>query len=412
MGNAIMNNVSFNKIRKTLLLIVLVFMVPIFLTNCSFETNGNNNQIVESKIIYGESVLITNTGINADKNVATTITRDNLSIEVKNSLPEMTNNVQKIVTFNESSDPKRIYYKIKEYPKFGELKLVGRSTYSDRKAWDFTQADIDNGFLVYTCTEKSLVDDYFTFQAAAFIGTGENACLNWVAEQNFEFRIPSPPQIMHNSGAQIYIGETQTINGDILKITDKHTPDSELKIKITSLPTQGVLMLDNKKVNLNQVFLQKKMTAGNLTYAHNGDNYQQDSFGFEVFDELDYILENQLFTIGIIADPPIIIINQALKLRRNQTRTITADLLHATSDTAEDKILVFTVIKTPTHGQLRRNGVSLRNGDTFTQSDISKSLISYRHYGNNLLGDSFEFEVSDGNRSSDMMKFTILLYAN
>ena len=48
------------------------------------------------------------------------------------------------------------------------------------------------------------------------------------------------------------------------------------------------------------------------------------------------------------------------------------------------------------NGTLRRLGVALANGNTFTQDDINNNRITYDHDGTKTTSDSFTFTVSDG----------------
>jgi hypothetical protein len=58
--------------------------------------------------------------------------------------------------------------------------------------------------------------------------------------------------------------------------------------------------------------------------------------------------------------------------------------------------LVFTLVRTPSKGNLLLDGAILFVGDSFTQADVSASLLSYAHLGTEEESDDFLFTVKDG----------------
>jgi hypothetical protein len=58
--------------------------------------------------------------------------------------------------------------------------------------------------------------------------------------------------------------------------------------------------------------------------------------------------------------------------------------------------LTFTLGTTPLHGTLKKSGVDLAAGSTFTQTDVNTGAITYVHDGGETISDSFSFTVADG----------------
>src|SRR5207249_4381158 len=56
--------------------------------------------------------------------------------------------------------------------------------------------------------------------------------------------------------------------------------------------------------------------------------------------------------------------------------------------------LVYTITLVPTHGTLKRSGVGLAAGGTFTQDDINTGKVTYTHDGSDN-NDSFGVSVAD-----------------
>ncbi|MFH1844353.1 MAG: FG-GAP-like repeat-containing protein [bacterium] len=75
---------------------------------------------------------------------------------------------------------------------------------------------------------------------------------------------------------------------------------------------------------------------------------------------------------------------------------IDASLLLTTDSDDDPADLTYTVVDPPTAGELRRAGVPLSTGGTFTQADINTNLLSYEHDGSLTFADSFTFTVADG----------------
>ena len=85
--------------------------------------------------------------------------------------------------------------------------------------------------------------------------------------------------------------------------------------------------------------------------------------------------------------------------------TITSSMLQTTDVDNTGAQLVYTIDAIPANGTLRRSGLALANGQTFTQADIDAGLITYDHDGSETSGDSFDFHVDDGAGSSSSGTF-------
>lgn len=107
-------------------------------------------------------------------------------------------------------------------------------------------------------------------------------------------------------------------------------------------------------------------------------------------------------SVAAVIDQPTLTRNNTLTLKAATTATITAASYLAVADadnTASD--LVFSVGSAPTHGTLRKSGVTLNASDTFTQADIDANSVTYVHTTiTDATLDSFTFTVSDGSGGS------------
>lgn len=237
-------------------------------------------------------------------------------------------------------------------------------------------------------------------------------------------------------------------------------PD-DLWFKIRNLPQQGVLVYWDGSVwaavTTTQWFSTERVkTAADgygsgLRYLHSGKDQPEnlsDSFVFDVRDDLgkpvtpfevrdsqpppssSHLSNPATVTIWVAPwnDPPLIpttpdasdingqdifgqdatAINHTLVLAEGETGVITAQQhLNAIDSDNNENQLRYRLRESVTHGQLMRGSRILEAGDVFTQADINRGLISYKHDGNEEHHDQFRFVVSDGLAESPLSTFAI-----
>lgn len=93
---------------------------------------------------------------------------------------------------------------------------------------------------------------------------------------------------------------------------------------------------------------------------------------------------------------PFLVNNEALDLPPSFGDLITTNDLKVedTDNTADE--LTFILLRAPLKGQLKRDGVPQKIGDTFTQADIDEGRMTYNHLGTVEEVDNFLFIVDDG----------------
>jgi hypothetical protein len=64
--------------------------------------------------------------------------------------------------------------------------------------------------------------------------------------------------------------------------------------------------------------------------------------------------------------------------------------------------LTYTLTEAPDRGEIRKSGVMVPAGGTFTQQDVDNSLVTYVHDGSASCFDRFEFSVADGGEDGVM----------
>lgn len=72
------------------------------------------------------------------------------------------------------------------------------------------------------------------------------------------------------------------------------------------------------------------------------------------------------------------------------------EVMEITDDATGPAELLFTLVTIPGMGVLQLNGIDLVVGDHFSQQDINQGALTYQHYGQDSLPDSFILTVIDG----------------
>lgn len=98
-------------------------------------------------------------------------------------------------------------------------------------------------------------------------------------------------------------------------------------------------------------------------------------------------------TSGDAEGPVVFISNELLLLNRGASAPITEDLLKVAGQ--NPTFILFTITKTPDHGQILINNVPLKVGDSFTMLDINEGKLSYSHNNDIFENDAFTFSVID-----------------
>ncbi len=180
----------------------------------------------------------------------------------------------------------------------------------------------------------------------------------------------------------------------------KGDPDDTLKsIVIENIPLLGVLKLGNQEITGNKEVSVADIAAGLLTYTPSGNLFGTpfDLFGFRVTDGKFFSdeIHNVIFEVTGVNDAPEVSKNTGFILEAGTSKIIDRDILRATDSESPDGNLRFTLKVLPKAGLVKLNGVDLKVGDTFTQSDIDNEKVIYVQNGDRVAIDSLSLEVID-----------------
>jgi VCBS repeat-containing protein len=312
----------------------------------------------------------------------------NTGLTVSEGLTATITNTALLTT--DADGPNPVTYTLNNGPTKGTLKL-GSIVLSANQT--FTQADIANGRLSYTHDGSETLSDNFSFAASDGItGTIPATTTFTIAVTP----VNDVPVLVSNSGLSLSEAGSVTINNSVLQITDGDSPPpSSLIYSVSNAPTNGTLFLGTTAVTS---FTQADITSGQLKYSHNGSESVSDNFTFTI---TDGVISTPLgpntvnIAINPVNDPPGVSLNTGLIVSEGLVGTISNAALLVTDPDGPGPI-TYTLGSTPTRGSLVLGGLTLSNGQTFTQADINNSQLSYIHNGSETTSDSFTFTASDG----------------
>ncbi|MBM0744200.1 tandem-95 repeat protein [Phormidium sp. CLA17] len=255
----------------------------------------------------------------------------------------------------------------------------------------FTQANLDDPSQIsYIHNGSETTSDRFSFSVTD--GTGGS-----ISNQTFSIQVNpvnDAPILVSNSGLTLSEGDSTILSPGLLLISDVDSPAISLQYSITTLPTNGTLLLAGTATN---TFTQNDIFNGLVRYQHSGSESTFDRFTFTVTDGAILLPGSNTFSISVLPvnDAPTVSINTALTLSEGTSAVITPNFLLAT-DADGPTPVAFTLGSIPTNGALRLGTATLLAGQTFTQLDIASGQLTYSHNGGETTSDRFQFTVTDG----------------
>ena len=209
------------------------------------------------------------------------------------------------------------------------------------------------------------------------------------------------PTLTANAGLSLAPQNTAAITPSQLKADDVDDAPGDITYTVTTLPTQGDLLVGGTALDAGGTFTQQQLADGTVAYAHTGSG--DDSFSFEVADDGGALgPTGQTFAISISTtnEPPTLETNAGLTLDEDTESTITSDHLLASDPDDPAADVVFTVASAPVNGTLSVGGTALADGDTFTLRDLNDGAVAYAPAPNYSGADSLTFDLADDQTTS------------
>jgi len=222
-----------------------------------------------------------------------------------------------------------------------------------------------------------------------------------------------PPVIENLNEVPVDEGDTVVITSPYLLATDVESSTAELQYTIDPkntalLPANGSILIDELPPPAKgTVFTQEMLSAGLVSYLHNGSETLEDSIALMLVDSdgAKALVDGDTvfylkFVITPVDDPPQLVSNTGGELDEGGVLVLSSEMLEASDPESGPEGIVFSLdpfseSDYPLHGMLLKNAIPMSDGSTFTQEDINNGLITYQHDGSESLSDGFQFTVAD-----------------
>lgn len=154
------------------------------------------------------------------------------------------------------------------------------------------------------------------------------------------------------------------------------------------------------KGNEASFFTFSDLINGDVTYTHDDSETTKDDIDFKITTDIgnEIFLKFPITIIPKDDSAPNIVVNSVLELNEGQTKRIDSTLLLARDVDSMTSSITFRITQPTEAGEIirrsRGSGTGIRV-NRFTQIDILKGLIYYRHFGRENFQDEFLFTVHD-----------------
>ena len=297
-------------------------------------------------------------------------------------------------TTDTDNTPAQLVYTVTSATGNGTLRLSGAAlNVSDT----FTQADINAGIVTYDHDGSETIGDSFAFDVDDGQGAVSSGTFNLAVNP-----VNDSPIVATNAGMTAAEGSTgNVLTTAMLNEGDPDDAGAGLTYTITGATGNGTLRLLGTALNVSDTFTQADIDAGNVTYDHDGSETTTDSFDFSLADGGEDgstpATGTFNFTITGSNDEQVLATNTGATVSEGAAGNVITTLMLETTDTDNTPAqLVYTVTNATGNGTLRLSGTALNVSDTFTQADINAGIVTYDHDGSETIGDSFAFDVDDG----------------
>ncbi|RXN20441.1 FRAS1-related extracellular matrix 1-like protein [Labeo rohita] len=222
--------------------------------------------------------------------------------------------------------------------------------------------------------------------------------------------VPSPPILMHisirtaetnaprvswNMGLDLLEGQSRPITWEHLQVVDNDNIDAVTLIAMDG-PINGHLSVRGGK---GFMFKVKDLREGVVVYHHSDSDTTRDYIVFRITDGRHSIRHK--FPIYILPKddtPPFLINNVAFEVQEGGTVRVEEYMLMASDLDSSDDYIQYQLITFPRAGQLVKKSSPHEPGipvKSFLQRDLFQGLIYYKHSGEEVFEDSFDFILSD-----------------
>uniref|UniRef100_H2YA41 C-type lectin domain-containing protein n=1 Tax=Ciona savignyi TaxID=51511 RepID=H2YA41_CIOSA len=203
------------------------------------------------------------------------------------------------------------------------------------------------------------------------------------------------PRVSWNMGLSMLEGQSRPITHSSLQVVDKDNLN-RVRFMLAGGLQHGRLYVNNRP---GFTFQWRDIEKGVVTYQHDDTDTRKDKIVFRVTDGIHSTRFKMPIKILPKDDaPPFLINNIVFTVHEGQTILIHRFMLEAHDADSSADYIKFNITKLPVAGEVQKRRNWERAGwavNKFQQSDLYKGLIYYKHLGNEVFDDSFEFTLID-----------------
>ncbi|KAA0712127.1 FRAS1-related extracellular matrix protein 1 [Triplophysa tibetana] len=203
------------------------------------------------------------------------------------------------------------------------------------------------------------------------------------------------PRVSWNRGLDLLEGQSRPITWENLQIVDNDNIDAVTLITVDG-PLNGHLSVRGGK---GFMFKVKDLREGVVVYHHSDSDTTRDYIVFRITDGRHSIRHKfPIYVLPKDDTPPFLINNVAFEVQEGGSVRVEEYMLMASDLDSSDDYIQYELVTLPRAGQLMKKksrhepGVPVKS---FLQRDLFQGIIYYRHLGEEVFEDSFDFILSD-----------------
>ncbi|KAM6922004.1 FRAS1-related extracellular matrix protein 1b [Xenentodon cancila] len=297
--------------------------------------------------------------------------------------------------------PDQVYYFLNAAPRFGKLQLKLESSWTELSAGhNFTQDDVEMNRLWYHHTAAPNTTGFRGHDSFRFTLSDRD---HQNPGQSFFITVHTVNKgdiVLLTKRVQLAEGQQVVLNTNILLASDSAGRPEELVYTVSVPPQHGLVHAIQRPGVPLVTFTQLDVAAHRVCYSHdNSHDSEADFFSFVVTNGDSSHSGSLHFTIEHSDRiPPTLNRNTGLRLQGGSTAIISAEQLQLTDPDTVTTNLTYIVTKLPQYGILLVGGAPLPLPPSFSQTDVDKMNLAYRHDPGSLAEiDRFHFLPSDKN---------------
>ena len=261
----------------------------------------------------------------------------------------------------------------------------------------FLQGELINhniGYIPPSTTQAS--DQYIQVQFVAY-DSGFMPSEPILLDIAIEPSSTSAPRVAANMGLTVIEGQSRPITTDIFRVVDSDNLNS-VRIEVKSGLRHGKLLVKGVQ---STVFTVADIENGEVIYYHDDSDTLADRIALKIGDGTDVIRAQIPITVLPKDDSaPYLVNNREMSVREGDFVMISDDVLSARDRDSASEDVTFLIRTPPKYGEIVKRFRALTKGvmvSKFTQLDIQRGYVFYRHLGGDNMADSFEFRLLDKN---------------